>query len=241
MKQKKSLVGCSEQTQSEPQEPILTDSAEDVAAQYQKMLDGWYEENKDALDKMGYDPRANHNPFLAEKNLALYDVHAHWDLILPVIKRRQVQKVLNQTMRELASARTRMDKTGVVYRWEEGSSPYLWSNCWMYDNAPERDTVEWYQIQGNCWSMAKFCLAIGRELFPDRKWAVRKSNRHAVAAGVDDNGHTLMIELMDRRYLFAEQVYDFADPNMSDEDYSAKWDRDLEDMQKEFDEHDRWK
>ncbi len=63
-----------------------------------------------------------------------------------------------------------------------------WEYGKLRGSVPSNDKcLEWYQPWGLCHSIATFCWAIGKRLYPELKWGFISSHAHSIAVGYSDS------------------------------------------------------
>lgn len=101
-----------------------------------------------------------------------FDFAKNWRKVKPLLRKQKVELALTFGMTFLGEG------------YEPGKPPWIYGN--MARQSPKKGTLGWYQPVGRCHYIAPFCLAIGRELYPNLKWGVVSGYAHSVSIGYEE-------------------------------------------------------
>ena len=141
----------------------------------------------------------------------------HWSKnIKPILFDKDVQDALDYGMNKWTNG-----------NWESGHPPWEYSrgDYWwcVVKRRPQLHSYKWYQVRMGCFAICYFCKALGEKLYPNLDWKIVENHRHAVAIGFKNDEPYMVFDILNFENLSADELYDYADPNLSDDEYNNKW------------------
>ena len=146
-----------------------------------------------------------------------FNFKTNWNKkVKPILFDQEVQNALNYGMSKWTND-----------EWESGDAPWKYSrgDYWwcVAKSKPRLYSYKWYQVFHGCFAICYFCEELGKKLYPKLDWKIVKNNRHAVAVGFKNGNPYMIFDILLFEHHSAEEIYDYANPEVSDEEYNNKW------------------